>query len=192
MTESVWGAGAMYWQGKREHQVTDLSAPVSLRPPNNPRGLTWNWTRSSVVKDGCSVSIIWLLCQTRCVRYNRGIPTSTNSFSLRHSSRNGSHAAPPSRLTATPSSVCRTTGRATAKPVTGQSNTAEVWVRCQANPCYVCGGRSVTMTSVAPSTSVFPCQYLSLKAVHCCTLHAVMFKPALANWQYGDQAGTDR
>jgi len=86
---------------------------VPLRPPHNPRGLDLEpnsglsgerltFYRLTVVSDA--------LCTVR-----RAIPTSTNNFSLHHSSHTAfcappdSHTAPPSPLTATPpshNSIC--------------------------------------------------------------------------------------
>jgi hypothetical protein len=45
----------------------------------------------------------------------------------------------------------------------------EAWVRCQANPCEICGEESSTATGFDPTTSVFQSHCHSTSAPHSST-----------------------
>jgi hypothetical protein len=55
-------------------------------------------------------------------------------------------------------------GRAMPQAVSRRPVTAEARVRSRVSPCGICGGQSGTGTGFFPSTSVFPCQFLSTGA----------------------------
>jgi hypothetical protein len=55
-------------------------------------------------------------------------------------------------------------GRAMAQAVSRRPLTAEAHVRSRVSPCEICVGQSGTGTGFSPSTSVFPCQFLSIGA----------------------------
>jgi hypothetical protein len=51
-----------------------------------------------------------------------------------------------------------------AQAVSRRPLTAEARIRSRASPCGICGGQNGTGTGFSPSTSVFPCQFLSTGA----------------------------
>ena len=51
-----------------------------------------------------------------------------------------------------------------AQEVCCLSAIAEDQVHCQARPCWICGGQSVTVKVFPPSNSAFPSQYHSSNA----------------------------
>jgi hypothetical protein len=51
-----------------------------------------------------------------------------------------------------------------AQAVSRRPLTAEVRVRSRVSPCGICGEQSGTGTGFLPSTSVFPCQFISTGA----------------------------
>jgi hypothetical protein len=55
-------------------------------------------------------------------------------------------------------------GRAMAQAVSRRSPAAETRVRSRVSLCGICGGQSGTGTGFSPSSSVFPCQFLSTGA----------------------------
>lgn len=87
--------------------MTDLTVEVPFRPPHNPRGLDLE-LNSGLRGERLTFCRLTVVPDALCM-VQRGIPTSTNNFSLHHSSRNAnafcalldSHAAPTSPLTAT-------------------------------------------------------------------------------------------
>jgi hypothetical protein len=48
-----------------------------------------------------------------------------------------------------------------AQAVSSWPLTAEARVRSRVGPCGICGEQSGTGTGFSPSTSIFPCQFLS-------------------------------
>jgi hypothetical protein len=54
-------------------------------------------------------------------------------------------------------------GRAIAQVVSRRPLTAEARVRAPVNPCGICGGQSGTGTGFSPSSTIFPCQYISFQ-----------------------------
>ena len=57
-------------------------------------------------------------------------------------------------------------GRATAQAVRIRSLTAEVWVRCQASPCGICGEQIGPGTDLSLSASGFMCRYHSTNTLY--------------------------
>jgi hypothetical protein len=52
--------------------------------------------------------------------------------------------------------------RALAPVVSREPLTVEARVRAWVNTCQICGGQSGTGTGLSPSSSLFPCQYITV------------------------------